>query len=168
MEERFLSGTTQQHLHEGVRPRRAAPLSVALFCALALLGMAGCGLMQADETDGPAFAAPSFTQPAFRADAAEKEGDAVVDVSSVSLGYVAASAKGASRLKFEVEKGGESAHFDMPGDGSPVYAPLTMGDGVYRFRILQNMSDASYVILSEQQIGVELESEFDPFLLPNT
>lgn len=158
-----------QSLRKGMRLSESVFSARVVFCCiLVLLGTAGCGLLQVEETDGPTFVEPSFTQPAFHSDIADEIGDAVVDVSAVSQGYVAASAKGEDRLKFEVRKGGASSHYDLPNDGSPIYVPITMGNGEYVFRILQNTQDNYYFVLSEEQIPVNLESEFAPFLLPST
>ena len=39
-----------------------------------------------------------------------------------------------SRLKLQVTRGEQSYNYDMPGDGTPVFVPMNMGDGTYTVR----------------------------------
>lgn len=120
------------------------------------------------ETSGPAYAVPDpILLSNFSESAAVTSAGGSIDVSSVSKGYVGASAVNSSRLKFQVVKGERSYNYDLPGDGTPIICPINMGSGSYTFRIMQNTSGSSYVEVASTTADVALESEFAPFLVPN-
>lgn len=126
------------------------------------------GSSNGGETSGPAYEEPSTVlMSSFNADAAITSAGGSIDVSSVSKGYVGASAVNGSRLKFQVVLGERSYNYDLPGDGTPIVCPLNMGNGSYTFRIMQNTSGSSYVEVASATADVTLESEFAPFLVPN-
>ena len=60
-----------------------------------------------------------------------------------------------------------SYNYDLPSDGSAIVAPLNMGSGSYRVRVMQNTSGNNYVELMGVTVDVALASEFEPFLRPN-
>lgn len=107
-------------------------------------------------------------QVSFNVERASADLDAVLDVSSVAQGYVAASAIGETRLKLQVVKDNQSCSYDIPHDGEPFFAPISMGDGSYTFRIALSTNSDSYVVLVEKHVEVELESEFVPFLVSSS
>ena len=166
-----------------LRRARVAALALAVAAALAVgLGMlAGCGESgggggggstvgagdSAGTTSGPAFERPSLATSPFDADAAVADHDSMIDVSHASLGYVAASAQNQSRLKLLVTKDGVKRNYDLPGDGTPVSVPLTMGDGAYDVQVMQNTEGDRYVPINGTTVDVVLASEFEPFLRPN-
>lgn len=113
------------------------------------------------------YQAPEFADSAFHADLAEGEGDTWVDLSAVSQGYVAVSAKSEKRLKFQVIKDEVDYRYNLASDGTPSIFPLQMGDGEYQFRVMENVEDTSYVPLYKTSCTVTLEDEFQPFLRPS-
>lgn len=120
------------------------------------------------ETSGPAFEEPaSIMQAAFDAASATTSAGTSIDISHVAEGYVAASAQNANRLKLQVVCGEMSYNYDLPGDGTPIVAPLNMGDGAYAFRVMQNTSGNNYVEIARAETSVTLASEFEPYLRPN-
>ncbi len=132
-----------------------------------MLALTGCGA--AEEASGAEFTpATTIQEAAFNKQAATGTSGALIDTSSVAEGYVAASATGSSRLKLQVSSDGGSANYDLPQDGTPLIAPLTFGDGSYEFRVMQNTSGNNYVELYRTTANVQMESEFAPFLRPNT
>lgn len=143
---------------------------VALAAAalvLAATHLAGCGSIS-DEVSGTAFSMPEHVATAtFDANAAETSGTCAIDTSSVASGYVGASAQASSRLKFLIACGDATMIYDLPQDGTPIVCPLSLGDGPYSFRIMQNTSGENYVELFSAQASVELSSEFELFLRPN-
>ena len=165
-----------------LRRARVATLALAVAAALAVgLGMlAGCGESgggggggstvgagdSAGTTSGPAFERPSLATSPFDADAAVADHDSMIDVSHASLGYVAASAQNQSRLKLLVTKDGVKRNYDLPGDGTPVSVPLTMGDGAYDVQVMQNTEGDRYVPINGTTVDVALASEFELFLRP--
>lgn len=147
--------------------------ALAAACLFSCLVVAGCsggsagasGGSSEGETSGPPYTEPSSINGATFD--ASTSGNAVIDTSNVSLGYVGASAKSSSRLKFQVVKDGTSYNYDMAGDGTPVICPINMGDGSYEFRIMQNTSGNNYVQVQSATASVVLDNEFEPFLRPN-
>ncbi len=150
-----------------LRLTRAVAFCLAFAAGLAaLLALSGCG--GSEEATGASFTPETTVQEAaFNKQAATGTSGALIDTSSVSEGYVAASATSSSRLKLQVSGGGSSANYDLPQDGTPIVAPLTFGDGSYEFRVMQNTSGNNYVELYRTTANVQLESEFAPFLRPN-
>ena len=145
-------------------------LALALAAALAACGGTGSGAgnVEAGETSGPAFEAPTAVPSVtFDAAAATTGGGGQIDTSHVAEGYVAAAAVSTSRLKLQVSAGDMSYNYDLAGDGTPLFAPLNMGDGAYTFRIMQNTSGNNYVEIARAEATVALASEFEPYLRPN-
>lgn len=120
-----------------------------------------------NDTSGPAFERPELATSEFHAEGAVSDHGGSIDVSSLEQGYVAAAAESESRLKFQVVKGEMSYSYDLPNDGTPLVAPINMGDGAYEFRIMQNTSGDRYVPITDTQADVVLASEFAPFERPN-
>ncbi len=147
----------------------ALAASCAGLCSCGGGGTAGGGAAGGDEsTSGPAYTEPTAIQQAsYNADAAAGQNDAYIDTSHLSEGYVAASAVNGARLKFQVQSGDMSYNYDLPGDGTPIVCPLNMGDGSYRFRVMQNTSGSNYVEIAATTADVQLASEFEPYLRPN-
>ncbi len=167
-------------VHSVKRPGHAAhiawKIAVALACICALAVASSCtpssddvnelvdGLTGGPETvDGVEFSQPDeITQPSYNAD-----GEASIDTSFVSEGYVCAAGISAERLKFQVTKDEETYNYDLPNDGTPTVFPINMGDGYYMFRIMQNTDGSNYVEIACVDADVALYDEFAPFLLPN-
>lgn len=157
-----------------VRPRTPGSLAFVLLwatiCLIALLLISGCG---GGGDDGDTSGGASFAQPAsiesvsYDSGAAIKGSSCSIDTSHVAQGYVAATGNSSARLKFQVTLGNRSYNYDMPTDGTPMFAPLNMGDGNYTFRVMQNTSGSNYIELLSTSANVQLESEFAPFLHPN-
>lgn len=119
-------------------------------------------------TSGPEYTVPNeVLTAAFDPEAAQGNELATFDVSHLVQGYVGASAYSTARLKFQVIKDEMSYNYDLPNDGTPIVAPLNMGDGMYTFRVMQNTSGTSYVEIASLDQAVAMESEFAPFLRPN-
>ena len=153
---------------------------ISIFLVLLMLG--GCGESAektapaatgavpgetAAEPSGKPYAAPKITPAQLHRDKAEGQGDVLVDVSAVSEGYVAVSAKSESRLKFQVIFADSTYNYDLPGDGSESIFSLQSGDGSYRFRVMENVMDTKYTELFSTEAQVKLKDEFQPFLRTN-
>lgn len=159
---------------------------ILLLCMLlTLLFMAGCGDEQAapqsqdssqesiQEEETPAgedfvpYEAPKFKTSSYHKDKAEGNGQASVDCSALSKGYVAASAKSDKRLKFQVVKGDTTYNYDLSSDGTPSVYPLQSGNGSYTFRVMENVADTKYACIYSVEKSVDLKDEFQPFLRPS-
>lgn len=71
------------------------------------------------------------------------------------------------RLKFQVIKDEATYNYDIASDGTPSILPLQCGDGVYRFRVMENVVDNRYAEIYSTSRDVVLSDEFQPFLRPN-
>jgi len=113
------------------------------------------------------YTAPPFADAVFRPHNAEGNADAMIDLSSVSEGYVAVSAVSDTRLKLQVIKDDITYNYDMASDGTPSIFPLQCGNGSYRFRFMKNVTENKYTELYAAVCDVTLADEFQPFLRPN-
>lgn len=131
-------------------------------------GSSGASGGSNDATSGEAFQAPGdVNPPAFDPVNAVSNNDGLIDIGSVNQGVVMASATSASRLKLLVTCGEMSYNYDMPGDGTPITAPINMGNGTYTFAIMRNVEGNNYVETTSATADVTLESETIPFTQPN-
>lgn len=165
-----------QHARSRIARTSAALLSFILFATLALALVAcggtanGSGPLGPSEgtTSGPAFQRPDLVLSPFDPEAAIEQNGALIDISHVQEGYVAASATSSSRLKFQVASDTYEYNYDLPSDGTPISCPLTAGDGTYTFTVWENTSGNRYVELaSVADTQVTLADEFQPFIRPS-
>lgn len=123
-----------------------------------------------NKEDFKPYQAPEFADSAFHADLAQGKGDVLVDISAVSQGYVAVSAKADSRLKVQVIKQDADKTtytYNIAQDGTPSVFPIQSGDGSYSVIVAQNTTDTKYAVIYNTDIEVKLEDEFQPFLRPS-
>lgn len=155
--------------------RTLSLMCAALACAFALSACSTAGTAKdasaADDegtTSGAAWQQPAQTAlSSFDASAATGQNGAAIDISHANDGYVAASASGDARQKLVVECNGQSYNYDLPQDGTPIVAPVNMGDGTYTVRVMRNTNADRYVELCRTTANVTLTSEFAPFLVPD-
>jgi transglutaminase-like putative cysteine protease len=55
----------------------------------------------------------------------------------------------------------------LPQGGSYQTFPLSGGDGRYQIQVLENISGDSYAVVLSQEVDVQIENEFLPYLYPN-
>ena len=108
---------------------------------------------------GPAMAVSSFHR-----DAAQGENGVLLDLSAASEGYIGVSASSSGRLKFQVLKDGETYTYDLKSDGTPSIFPLQMADGMYSFRVLENVSGTKYAVLYSADETISIADSYVPFL----
>lgn len=113
------------------------------------------------------YQAPPFAGSAFHSEQAQGENGALLDLSATAEGYVAVSAQGEGRLKFQVIKGEDTYTYDLPGDGTPAIFPLQGGDGDYTFRVMEEVTEGKYAKVYEQAAAVTLQDPYQPFLRPS-
>ncbi len=113
------------------------------------------------------YQAPAFVDSVFNASKADKKGEVMVDVSSVSSGFVGVSAKSSKRLKFQVVKDDKKYNYDIKGDGTVSIFPLQMGNGTYKFRVMENVVDSKYAELFSKTVNVTMTDPNQPFIRPN-
>ena len=165
-------GTLRMAARRALTPMIVAGLTLALTVSLGGCGGQGAagGNQTGDggSTSGPAYAQPAAIEPAtFDESASFSANGTLIDTSHTAQGYLAAAATNQSRLKLQVLCGEMSYNYDLPGDGTPIVAPLNMGNGNYTFRVMQNTSGNNYVEIAATTADVTLASEFEPYLRPN-
>ena len=109
----------------------------------------------------------SFLGAEFHASQAQGRDGVLIDLSALADGYVAVSAVSENRLKFQVITAEEKYNYDLASDGTPSVFPLQLGDGSYRFRVMENVVDSKYSQLYSVDAEVQLTDEFQPFLRPS-
>ena len=119
------------------------------------------------EDAGQHYEIPEFLDVTFDQAAAQSGAGAYIDTSHASEGYVGVSAVETSRLKFQILYGETTYTYNLPGDGTVTYFPLSCGDGEYYVRIMVNVVDNRYSELFATTVNVVLEDEFQPFLRPS-
>ena len=135
---------------------------------MAAVSLSACGgaTTTGSTTSGAAFS-PVYTESVFDESAIVGSSSAGIDISHLSDGYVGAVGISTSRLKLQMTNDGVSYNFDLPGDGTPIICPLSLGDGEYTFTIYQNTSESRYVALFSTTQTVTLSSEQAPYLIPS-
>lgn len=113
------------------------------------------------------YEVPEYRGSWFNRDASEGNGNVRLDLSSVSLGYIAVSVNSDTRIKFQVIKDGETYTYNVAKDGTPSVFPLQSGDGYYVFRVMQNIVDSKYAEIYHAERSVTIPDQFDPFLRPS-
>lgn len=122
----------------------------------------------ADVSPSSPYEAPPFAECIFDADAAQGNDLAQIDTSNTSKGYIAASGHSDQRLKIQViAQDTDPYNYDLPSDGTPAFYPIQSGDGLYTFRVLENISGTKYAVQYSVDVEVTLEDEFQPFLRPS-
>lgn len=161
---------SERHTHRSSArvPIGRAVMACVSVALVAVLSSCSAGSQASDTTTGSDWSEPtSVAMSTFHAEGATSANDSLIDVSSVSDGYVGASATSTVRMKFLVESGQMSYAYDLPQDGTPIICPINMGDGTYTFRVMRNTTGNQYVELNSVTIDVTLTSEFAPYLVPN-
>lgn len=142
-------------------------LPVLLAACLCGCGNSNQGLEKGDPPAKGSYQAPEFADALFHEEQAQGTEQVKVDVSAVSQGYVAVSARSDKRLKFRVSKGDVNYDYDVANDGTPCIFPLQGGDGTYSFTVMEQVVNTSYVKLYSAGCEVVMEDEFQPFLRPS-
>ncbi len=122
------------------------------------------------QEDFEPYQAPEFADSVFHAELAEGTGSVLLDLSNAESGYGGISVKADSRVKMRITTEGENDakyDYEIPADGTPVFFPLTGGDGYYTFFIGENVEGTKYAKLYATEVEVKLKDEFQPFIRPS-
>ncbi len=119
------------------------------------------------ETEFVPYETPPIALSAFHPDKAEGRDGVLIDLSAVGDGYVAVSAVSEHRLKFQALKDELTYTYNIASDGTPSIFPLQCGDGLYTFRVMENVAESRYAQLYATECIVVLTDEFQPFLRPS-
>ena len=100
--------------------------------------------------------------------AVEVKGNARIDYSNISDGYVMVQygAPNSKRMKVQVTGPSTTYTYDLPASAWTTF-PLSDGNGAYKVTVLQNTQGSKYAALASVSINVALTDEFAPFVRPN-
>ena len=126
----------------------------------------GQAISQGQEDFEP-YPAPPFADSPFEEEAAQDCGAARLDLSHTTQGYIAAKSQSDQAVVLLVIFGEQQYKYWLPRDGSAVALPLNMGDGTYRLRVMENITDSTYAETWAGDLPVHLADEFQPYLRPN-
>lgn len=100
--------------------------------------------------------------------AVKKKGNATIDYSNISDGYVMVQYGAASTKKMKVQVAGPSTTYtyNLPASDWVTF-PLSDGNGNYKVTVLENTQGNKYALLVSASFKVTLKDEFAPFIRPN-
>ena len=138
--------------------------------AAAFLLMAGMLLLlfrySPVRTAAGGYAIPEFRNAVFNESAAEGNGEAFVDMSSVGSGYVAIHCNSDAKIKFQVLMDDLTFTYSVVNGIDQIF-PLQCGSGHYIFKVMKNIEDSKYAELYKCEADVQIADPFDPFLRPS-
>lgn len=116
-------------------------------------------------------AAAKVLVPAAPGRQAVVSGDATLDYSNVSSGYVMLKYSGSNpKVRFRITTPTGAAYtYSVSGYGNYMTYPLSGGDGNYAFAVYESVSaqDNLYSVTLSKNVQVVLTDSFSPFLYPN-
>lgn len=146
--------------------KRVRKIGLILACLIFILTLNGCGKKDKKNTN-------TRKSGVLTPKAPEKEvldyGEAVVDISNVSQGYVALRYSGsAKKISIEITgKNNKTYKYFVNKTKEHVFFPLTCGNGTYQIAVYENIQGNEYSVLMMDSFQVKLKSQFLPFLYPN-
>lgn len=152
----------------GDRVRKVAWILVLLLC-LPLLGCAEGGGVT--EEEGVWDATPKVMVPQASGTKVAKNDSATIDLSNAAQGYVAVTSKiNSSQTKLRISFNGDDSSayiYNLETPGKTEFFPLSLGNGKYNIAVMEHVRDSQYSIALSEEISLNLEDEFGPFLYPN-
>lgn len=135
-----------------------------MTCLIFILPISGCG----KKKEGTKITAGVLKPEAPGKDVLD-HGEAVVDISNISQGYVALRYTGsAQKISVEVTgKNNKTYRYFVNKTKEPTYFPLTSGNGNYQISVYENIQGDEYSVLMMDSFQVKLKNKFLPFLYPN-
>ncbi len=105
----------------------------------------------------------------YGADNVYKGTSSEIDASNSNDGYIKIKyTKTTSKnLKVIIEKDSTKYTYDLNNTGEDDTFPLQMGDGKYKIKVFENITDNKYSIKQSVDISVKLNDSKSPFLVPN-
>ena len=137
-----------------------------LTCLIFILSLNGCKKNKQQTTN---TRKAEVLTPKAPGDEVLDYGEAVVDISNVSQGYVAVRYSGnARKISIEITgKKDKTYKYFVNKTKQPVYFPLTCGNGTYQIAVYENIQGDEYSVLMMDSFEVKLKNKFLPFLYPN-
>lgn len=118
------------------------------------------------------YVAPPMAETTFHEAPATEPGQVVIDRSECGKGYIGVSATHTANCRLpEVDlviklmyDADETTYTHLPADGTPVFLPLSQGDGTYLIRIMEYTDETSGCEIYREEVKVTLDDEFEPFI----
>ena len=146
--------------------KRVRKISLILTCLIFILTLVGCS----KKKEGNTYARKvGVLIPKASGKEVLDYGEAVVDISNVSKGYVALTYSGsAEKISVEITgKNNKTYKYFVNKPKEPIFFPLTCGNGTYQITVYENVQGNEYSVLMMDSFDVKLENKFLPFLYPN-
>lgn len=91
-----------------------------------------------------------------------------IDASNISEGYICVRYLGSSsKVKLQITgEDGVTYTYNLAGNDYQVF-PLSAGNGTYSIAVYENIIDNQYATVFSEQLTVQLDNEFGPYLYPN-
>lgn len=147
-------------------------LKIAHSCLLILLIISGCSTHEQYPSDMPDSPAPLLKDvkqiEIVESMVVTDQVNAIVDYSNSSLGYICAKrmTQDDVKIKLQVVKDNETYNYDILNETYTPF-PLQMGNGDYTLKIMRQVKDNSYALMTSMTIQVQLQNELYPYLYPN-
>ncbi len=98
-----------------------------------------------------------------------KSSKSEIDASNASNGYIKVKYlnETTKKLKVIIDKGTSQYTYDLNNKGQYDTYPLQLGDGSYKIRVFENISDNKYATVQTSTITVKLKDQNAPYMVPN-
>lgn len=91
-----------------------------------------------------------------------------MDYSNASKGYISAKYAGdKARSKLRLSANGETYTYDLSVGGVIEYFPLSIGNGVYKVELFEQVSGTGYSFVLQNEFEVNISDPRSPFTYPN-
>lgn len=133
--------------------------------------IAGEPLVIIEDQPVPIYSRPSggIRTPQASGTVTYSENSVTLDASNSSSGYVMVTYGGsASKIKVQlIKSGSETYTYDLNARSAYEVFPLTLGNGTYTVKVLEQVQGNQYAVKFGKDISVSLKNEYEPFLYPN-
>lgn len=150
--------------------RKRAVLSVVLCCALLCGCMDDMKMSGSGTSSGPVRdSTPNVLVPSADGTDACGSDTVTIDVSNTDQGYVMVKYTGSNqKVKLQIKTPDKNIYtYLLSQEKSYEAFPLSRGNGLYSFTILENVEGDMYSVAFERETDVRIADEFLPFLYPN-
>ena len=147
------------------------PHFVHVFVVLVLISclvLAGCGTSAGDSKEPPDYSPLQVLVPKAPGKKVVGNSPLTLDISNITQGYltaVADSARQKVNVQLTADGGTTYSYFIQPGETAVI--PFTDGSGTYQICCYQQINGTQYAALFAENLDVQLDNEFLPFLYPN-
>ena len=147
------------------------PHFVHVFVVLVLISclvLAGCGTSAGDSKEPPDYSPLQVLVPKAPGKKVVGNSPLTLDISNITQGYltaVADSARQKVNVQLTADGGTTYSYFIQPGETAVI--PFTDGSGTYQICCYQQIDGTQYAALFAENLDVQLDNEFLPFLYPN-